>query len=289
MIDMPYRKRKQVFVLDSNLLMMKSAAVFRNLSLESGEESGIVYGYVSKVLNIIWQDMPDYFVPLFDNGRSKYRTNIRAEYKGNRGKKSDSKIKQFEACKEFASLLGFNPYCLANTEADDLAAAIVSKYASKYYIKLWSADHDWRQLLRDNVVLIKELKGNIELITEKKATEELGLDIHRWPEIAAIVGDPGDGVYGLKGFGYGKAKKMLYKYGDLWNAVANDDKLKPYSKTILENYQLTILDGSIAEEQVSIEAHDIRNIKDIDREALYAFFDRWQLNKAKKDFENEFV
>jgi DNA polymerase-1 len=269
--------------------MMKSAAVFRNLATEDGNGSGIVHGYTTNVMKLLFEFQPDYFIPLFDNGRSSYRTSIRAEYKGNRGKKSDDKLSQFKACREFEEILGFTPYSIKNTEADDLAAAIVHKYSKENYIQLWTTDHDWRQLLNDNTVMIKTIKGRSEVITEKKATEELGLDIHRWPEIAAIVGDPGDGVYGIKGIGYGKAKKFIAKYGDLWNAVTSEPILIENSKTILENYELTRLDGSVASSCIDKEDYKIDNLDNVDSDKMNEFFDRWQLNSAKRMFADGII
>ena len=284
--DKEYRKKPHVMATDGNYLMQRANAAYRELAISEDQHSGIVYGYINYFCSYLTKYRPDYMIPLFDNGRSSYRTSINSDYKSNRPKKSDDMMNQMNACREFMTLAGWTPYVEKNVEADDLAAKVAKELEGDYFIELLSPDHDWRQLTSESVIVIKpgtKGKGD-EYINYDKATEMLGFPAERWAEIAAIAGDPGDGVIGLPRYGYGRSIKLLNKWGDLWTACNNEPILKENASRVLSNWKMTVLDGTVPSSDIPLEQNRVEDVREkiYDNKAVLDFCDRWHLVSFKK-------
>lgn len=286
--------KARVLAFDGNYVIMRSWNAFSELSTDDGRPSGALYGYISSYRRFLEKYRPKYLIPLFDYGRSSYRTSIDASYKCDRGAKPDELIAQMDACREFVRLLGGKPYVERNVEADDLAAKIAKEYGgSDYSVLLLSADHDWQQLVGDNVTFLRP-RGHgdgEDVITYDKAEERLGWPPERWAEVAAIMGDPGDHVIGIKGYGWKKSLKTVSEHGDLWTAVEEDPKLKPYASTILRNYDLVKLTGDVPSEPVPLEQNRVKRLDASKRNSeLVGFLESWGMESfAEMVMSNEFI
>lgn len=191
---------------------------------------------------------------LFDNGRSSYRTGILESYKGNRNHPSEQ-INCFDLIKKswqnYASMNDDDYLVLTkeNTEADDWACKICSilKGDPEVTIFLLSIDHDWFQLLEGRRVM--QLRYSIvdkveKVVTEEDATKQIGFPAKRWAELAAFIGDPGDGVPSSS-IGEAKALKWLHRYYSLMGAISHEPDAQAEAWKLLRNYQLTHLDPSV--------------------------------------------
>lgn len=285
---MTKKAKPRLLAFDGNYVIMRSNYAFRDLSI-GDQPSGAVYGYVKTFQDLLQSYQPEVLLPLFDNGRSNYRLAISEHYKENRGKKDDKLVNQIRACHEFVELTGLKPYIEKNTEADDLAAKTAKDCHEDYFVMLYSKDHDWQQLTGEDVVFMRP-KGRgdgIDIVSYDKAKEDIDFPPERWPEIAAIMGDPGDSVYGLKGWGWQRSKKAINKYGDLWNAVAKDPVLSQHSLQILNNYKMTVLDGSVPKTDVPVEADHVNNLRlNKDNDKLMEFLDKWQMKSFIRQIED---
>lgn len=284
------KKLEKVMAIDSNYLMMRSNWSFDSLKTEDGRPSGILYGYISAFTEYLSEYNPDYYIPLFDFRHSTYRASVNPAYKANRKPKSKEMVAQMNACREFVRLAGWTPYREKGVEADDLAAKISYTLRGRYLVQLVSVDHDWRQLTADNVYVVRPRNGGLsdEVISYEKATDELGLPAERWAEIAAIMGDPGDNVIGVNGYGPARSKKMILKYGDLWTACAKDEKLRKHAKQVTDNYLMTKLDGTIPKRPIPLEQNkvsDVRN-KVYDNDEILDFLESWDMKEIKEKVEN---
>lgn len=282
--------KPRVLAIDGNNFMMRANYAFSDLTLDDGTKSGVVHGYIKLMRTFVNKHTPDYFIPLFDYGRSSYRTSLADNYKGNRTAKSDELVVQMKACREFLRLAGLTPYVERNVEADDLAAKVAMDCSDDNFVMLVSADHDWTQLTREGkVVHIKPgMRGNADKVcTHDAESEAMGIPVERWPEVAAIMGDGGDNVIGLKGYGWKKSLKLILKYGDVWTACTKDEKLIAHAKQILTNYELTKLDGSVPTKPVPLEQNNMSRVRELiyDNEEVLDFCDRWQLASVKEAIE----
>lgn len=281
--------KPRLLAFDGNYVIMRSWNAFGDLSAPDGRPSGALYGYIASYRRFLEKYRPKYYIPLFDHGRSSYRTSIDASYKCNRDPKPPELLEQMRACREFVELLGGKPYEEPNVEADDLAAKVAKDCRSDYSVLLLSADHDWQQLVGDGVTFLRP-RGHgdgEDVIDYGKAYERLGWPPDRWAEMAAIMGDPGDDVAGISGYGPKRALKTLIEHGDLWSAVREDPKLEPHASRILMNYDLTRLTGEVPSADVPVEQNRVKRLDGSRRNAaLREFLESWGMTSFVEDMED---
>lgn len=191
---------------------------------------------------------------LFDNGRSSYRTGILESYKGNRNHPQEQ-ITCFDLIKKsWQNYAGMNPkdyhiLTRENTEADDWACKVcdILKDNPEVTIFLLSIDHDWFQLLEGSRVM--QLRYSItdkveKVVTAEDATKIIGFPNKRWAEVAAFIGDPGDGVPSSS-IGEQKALKWLHRYYSLMGVISHEPDALAEAWKLLRNYYLTHLNPAI--------------------------------------------
>ena len=196
----------------------------------------------------------DKTIILFDNGRSTYRTGILESYKGNRNHPSEQ-ITCFDVIKEqwknYAQMNSDDYLVLTrkNTEADDWACKICDLFKNdpEVTIFLLSIDHDWFQLLdgRRVMQLRYSINDKVEkVVTEEDADKQIGFPAKRWAELAAFIGDPGDGVP-TSSIGETKALKWLHEYYSLMGVISHEPDAQAEAWKLIRNYKLTHLEPSI--------------------------------------------
>lgn len=166
-----------------------------------------------------------------DMGASSYRKAIYPEYKANRKEKYETQTPE-EAAKfeEFFSEMQkiLNRYesdalypvvRFPGTEADDIAAYIVSK--RKKYNNIWliSSDKDWDLLIAKNVSRFSYVTR--KEITEENWNEHYEHSIEDYISIKCLTGDAGDNVAGVPGIGPKRAISLVKEYGSTYDIIAN--------------------------------------------------------------------
>ena len=194
-----------------------------------------------------------------DQGSSSYRKEIYPEYKQNRKDKfaeqTDAERAAFEIFfedyqKTLEHLRANTDYPVIQfkaTEADDIAAYIVSRVGSMPVDHTWlvSSDRDWDLCISDTVsrfsyVTRKEITAN-NWHTHYDCTQE------EYISIKCLMGDSGDNVLGVEGIGPKRAHQLVQEYGSALDIVASlpiTSKLKyvqalnKCGDRIMLNYQL---------------------------------------------------
>lgn len=261
-----------------------------SLSTSDGRDCGALYGLVRTLRNFVIQYKPTHILWAFDHGRSSYRLGIRDTYKSNRDKdKKDNNVKfdmgyQYGAFDHFLSLMNIRHYRENNVEADDIIASATLKWQGpNRKVVIVSADHDLRQLVNENVSVLKPSMGGGKNSREKLYTiREMKEDYpeippHRLPEVWALTGDPGDGIAGVPRVGEITARKML-KDTTLWDILPTHPKLKGYEKLVSENYHMILLDGTVSRFNVSLEECEFSD------QYILEDLEKWLLNWEFKSF-----
>lgn len=264
---------------DTNVLMQRSRFVYDNLTRPDGHPSGVVYGTIRSVISLLRRFEPDYFIPAFDVGKSKFRTDISSDYKANRGEKQPYLVSQFAATRGILEALGFPAYYEQNVEADDLLAKLAIHHSKNKHVTICTQDHDIFQLASSNVTIFRPRLGarKEQFVTGDSFSIDAGLPPNRVPEIWAITGDGGDNIPGIPRIGWKTAQKMVLKHGSLQHAIANEPKLHPYADQCMTNYKLIHLDGTVATKEP-----EFKRLSDIKRdmygnEDVMEFFEQWGL------------
>lgn len=194
-----------------------------------------------------------------DQGSSSYRKEIYPEYKQNRKDKfaeqTDAERAAFEIFfedyqKTLEHLRANTDYPVIQfkaTEADDIAAYIVSRVGSMPVDHTWlmSSDRDWdlcvsEKVSRFSYITRKEITAN-NWHTHYDCTQE------EYISIKCLMGDGGDNVLGVEGIGPKRAHQLVQEYGSALDIVASlpiASKLKyvqalnKCGDRIMLNYQL---------------------------------------------------
>jgi len=220
-----------------------------------------VYGFLNTLTAMVRRYNPTHVLVTFDKGKSSKRLEIDPQYKANREKSSKERIAkkiesgeideflpQFDLLFEFLKAMGVPYLRISGVEADDIIAKASIEFGSLFdKVVIISADHDIRQLIRNNVIVVKPSLSQSrdvkeEVFTVANIREEWGVDPWRLPEVWALMGDKGDNIPGVPGIGPVKAKKLIKEFGNLEKAIESE-KVNEYEPTVRRAFKLIQLDG----------------------------------------------
>lgn len=185
----------------------------------------------------------------FDTTKSQRRLSLYPEYKA--GRKTSLTPEQYEQFKnlmgEFRCLIkamGYTEFDGKGYEADDYIS-VVSKMLKSYKVYIHSTDHDFLQLVSDNVSIVWNKNDGEHIIIPDNFVEEVGVGMEYFMDYKCMIGDKSDNIPGIDGVGEVTAKKYIDLYGhykDIVEALkpklAETKKAKQPTKT-----ELKILNG----------------------------------------------
>lgn len=102
-------------------------------------------------------------------------------------------------------------------EADDVIGTLATRSAVP--VRIVTGDRDLFQLVDDarGVQVVYPVKGvgAAQLIDEAALREKYGVTGAQYADMAALRGDPSDGLPGVKGIGEKTAVQLIHQFGDL--------------------------------------------------------------------------
>ena len=223
---------KKYILIDGNNLAVRHAFASPDLKNSSGISTSVHFG-VFQSLILLKKNFPDYQFLMVWDGHSKRRIEesekavkigiIPKIYKANR-KKDDMPqpllnfYEQSPYLKRAIGVTGIPQICLSDVEADDVINSYCQIMKKDNEIVVVTSDHDYYQLLDDNVKIFDGMKQ--KEITKESLVKEYGIQPKLWVDIGAFQGDDSDGIYGVPGWGEKTSLKMVAKYGS-WENVIN--------------------------------------------------------------------
>lgn len=157
------------------------------------------------------------------DGKAKWRYDLFPDYKAKRGKEPDPRMQHMRACfrdqrediKRGLGLLGVPSLFAQDFEADDLAGHLVNHYSNLgHEIFMITGDHDWKQLIRENVTWVNHKDGR--MVHAVTFAENTGyLNPVAFVQGKALHGDNSDEIPGVGRIGEKSAPEILAQYGDV--------------------------------------------------------------------------
>lgn len=220
---------KYLFI-DSNNLCCRHA--FAHPEMNSNKvPTAIHYGFFTTLANLR-QKFPSHNILIVWDGKSKRRMAESQEavkncivpeaYKENRKKdEMPQPLKDFYAQSPFLQRgigqTGFPQIRLPDFEADDVIASYVKLLkGNSEDIVCVTSDSDYFQVLDDNVRIWNGQK--MSEVTIDTFKNEWGIDSKQYVDVGALMGDDGDNIFGVPGWGEKTALKEIKKYGS-WSKV----------------------------------------------------------------------
>ena len=199
-----------------------------NFVTATGQHTNAVYGFVSMLTRLLETEKPTHIAVAFDVSRHSFRTEEYPEYKGTRDATPEEFKGQVELIREVLDAMGIVSLAREGFEADDILATLAYRAGNDgATVLVVSGDRDSFQTVTDNVTVLYPGTGpgDLRRMTPEAVEEKYGVPPHRYPEIAAIVGETSDNLPGVPGVGPKTAAQWINKYDGLDNLLARAEEI----------------------------------------------------------------
>lgn len=226
-----------VLAVDGTNLLYRSYHAMASSKLEhAGRPIWAVHGLFVQLAKILSGNTYTHMTLAFDSaGGCASRKKLYPEYKANRPSPDENIVYQLQWAPSILRQCGIHVVAMDGWEADDIVASCVNQAEKlQYTTTVLSSDKDCIQLVgKATTMLTMDGKVyNLETLKSIMGCTPLG-----YRTIAALRGEPGDNLPGVKGVGTVTATKLVDRFEDI-NAIfgADDTDLrKIVSAKILES------------------------------------------------------
>lgn len=246
--------RPRLLLLDGHSLAYRAffALPVENFSTTTGQHTNAVYGFTSMLVNVLRDEQPTHVAVAFDVSRQTFRLEQYAEYKAKRNKTPGEFGSQLPIIEQLLDAFGITFLKKEGYEADDIIATLTTQaLADGMEVLILTGDRDSLQLVTDRSTVLYPMRGVSDLarMTPAAVEEKYKVPPHRYPELAAIVGETSDNLPGVPGVGQGFAAKWINQYDGLDNVITHADKitgkkgeaLREHLGDVIRNRQLNAL------------------------------------------------
>lgn len=225
--------RPRLLLLDGHSLAYRAffALPVENFSTATGQNTNAVYGFTSMLVNVMRDEQPTHVAVAFDLSRQTFRLEEYADYKAKRNKTPGEFSSQLPLIQRMLDAFSIRHLTAEGFEADDIIATLVTQALadeeSGLEVLILTGDRDSLQLVTERSTVLYPMRGVSDLarMTPDAVQEKYGVPPHRYPELAAIVGETSDNLPGVPGVGAGFAAKWINTYDGLDNVIAHADKI----------------------------------------------------------------
>ena len=199
-----------------------------NFVTATGQHTNAVYGFVSMLTRLLETERPTHVAVAFDVSRHSFRTEEYPDYKGTRDATPEEFKGQVELIREVLDAMGIVSLSREGFEADDILATLAYRAGHEgATVLVVSGDRDSFQTVTENVTVLYPGTGpgDLRRMTPEAVEAKYGVPPHRYPEIAAIVGETSDNLPGVPGVGPKTAAQWINKYDGLDNLLARADEI----------------------------------------------------------------
>nr|WP_300052908.1 DNA polymerase I [uncultured Nocardioides sp.] len=246
--------RPRLLLLDGHSLAYRAffALPVENFATASGQHTNAVYGFTSMLVNVLRDEKPTHVAVAFDKSRQTFRLEQYSDYKAKRNKTPDEFGSQLPLIRRVLDALHVQHLSMDGFEADDIIATLATQgLAEGMQVLIMTGDRDSIQLVTEDSTVLYTMRGVSELarLTPAAVQEKYGVPPHRYPELAAIVGETSDNLPGVPGVGQGYAAKWINQFDGLDNVIARADEipgkkgeaLRAHLGDVIRNRQLNAL------------------------------------------------
>lgn len=226
----------KLVLIDGNSILFRAFYALPLLHNEKGVYTNALYGFTNILLKILEEEKPTHMLVAFDAGKTTFRHETFAEYKGGRQKTPPELSEQFPLSRKLLEAFQIPHYELDLYEADDIIGTLSKQAEEKgWEVKVISGDQDLLQLVSERVTVDVTRKGisEVESFTPETLVKKMELKPEQIIDLLALMGDPSDNIPGVPGVGIKTATKLLKEYGTLENVYENIDKIS--GKKLKEN------------------------------------------------------
>lgn len=238
-------------VIDGSSLIHRAFFALPPLMNKQGLHTGAVYGLCNMLLKLLEDVQPKYMAVAFDKSRKTFRTEMYADYKGQRKPTPPELSEQFPLSMKVLETMNIRTLELDNYEADDIIGTFAVHAPENVEVIIVTGDRDELQLIdkRTKVYYTKRGISDIQIFDEAEfAAAYEGLVPRQLIELKGLMGDTSDNIPGVPGVGPKTALKLIKEYGDVETVLENIEKVsgKSLKTKLAENKDAAILSKKLA-------------------------------------------
>ncbi|MEO7708386.1 MAG: 5'-3' exonuclease H3TH domain-containing protein, partial [Caldimonas sp.] len=285
---------KTLLLVDGSSYLYRAYHALPDLRGPGGVPTGALRGVVS-MLKLLREQYPAALgACVFDAKGRTFRDDWYAEYKSTRSAMPVDLVAQIEPIHEAVKLLGWPVLTVPGIEADD-AIGTISCMAAKggFKVVISTGDKDLAQLVGANVTLINTMSN--EKLDVEGVAAKFGVPPERIVDYLALIGDAVDNVPGVEKVGPKTAAKWIAEYGSLEGVIAAaptfkgvvGDNLRKAVDWLPQGRRLVtvVTDCDLSGHVLGWPEFDALALREIDAEALAAFYDRYGFGAMKRELE----
>lgn len=259
----------------------------------NGLHTNAIYGFNLMLSHLLERLEPTHILVAFDAGKTTFRTDMYAAYKGGRAKTPDEFREQFPFIREQLDHLGIRHYELAQYEADDIIGTLDKMAEQKDFdVTIVSGDKDLIQLTDTNTVVEISQKGvaEFEAFTPAYLMEKMGLTPQQFIDLKALMGDKSDNIPGVSNIGEKRGIKLLLDYGSLEGIYEQIETMKAskMKENLIQDKEQAFLSKTLAtidtKAPITIGLEELR-YSGPDLNGLSRFYDEMGFKQLKQALE----
>ncbi len=244
---------QKILLIDGHSILNRAFYGLPDLTNSEGRHTGAVYGFLNILFRILEEEKPDYLTVAFDLHAPTFRHKIYDAYKGTRKGMPEELAEQVPLMKEMLGAMGVKIVSMEGYEADDILGTLARRSEEcGMDVTILSGDRDLLQLATEKVMirLPKTSKGKtvIEDYHAAQVLEKYQVTPPQIIELKALMGDSSDNIPGIPGVGEKTATKMIVEFGNIENAYAHLEEVKPNKarESLRMHYDMASLSKTLA-------------------------------------------
>ena len=229
---------KNLIIIDGhNYLYRAYYGIPASAVLPNGTKVNAYYGFMSFLRKVVEEYNPKQLLVVFDSERGiEQKQKSHPNYKNNRNYEDKQIFEQLEIIKKALKYCGIEFIEDQRFEADDVIASLSSiSSRSGNFVYISSNDSDFIQCVKENVVLLKSVRGIFVEYTMNYIENEFGFIPSLYLDYLSLKGDPSDNIDGVPGIGKRTGIKMIQKYKGIEKIFDASDTNSKILRLVKEN------------------------------------------------------
>lgn len=244
---------EKILLVDGHSIINRAFYGVTDLTNSEGLHTNAIYGFLNTLFKVLDEEKPDYLTVAFDVKAPTFRHQMYDAYKGTRKPMPAELHEQVPVLKDVLHAMGIETMEKAGLEADDLLGTVAKRSEARgMEVTVLSGDRDLLQLATEHIrIRLPKTKGGVTE-TENYNTQDV---IDRYQvtplqiiELKALMGDSADNIPGVPGIGEKTATNLIVQYGNIENAYAHVEEIKPNraKNALQEHYDMAVMSKALA-------------------------------------------
>lgn len=218
--------KNALYLIDSSIYVFRGWHTLPGSIVDAqGHPANAVHGFIEFLYQLISRRKPRLIACAFDESlTSSGRNSVFPDYKANRPPAPLDLKRQFAHCKSFVRAAGITALASTEVEADDIIGTLAAFARAQHLASvIVSADKDLCQFVGEHDAIWDFAKDT--WLDARLVEKRFGVRPAQIADLLAICGDKVDNIPGVPGVGVATAARLLIKWGNIDNLLANVEKV----------------------------------------------------------------